>query len=951
MASQMHRVSKVSKIQAVSPRKQNARLVEAAPRASTITGPSNLPMLTPAVPSDAAAAPAQTQTVYTNRVGNPQVRAIQSRVADLVRRYDEVAGAADMDDDDDDDDRLSVPSRWKVGDVLLATHSALSKTSSRAEHTMNSEFADDPESMELMGDGQQQFAIVLHDASERSKHLQEVLAKSLAMVQNMQLSDQASRLGDARVSGERQQQARDLKITIEALRKEKTMAMSQLAEQARALKETMTTMDEQNQELKRCQIALGAKCDEVKQAKEEGEWRLSELQKTFDTTQITLQSWREKHQAVVKSSGVLEQKAMELEKKLQAQTEELKQHDFILQAKNQEVERHKERLKDAEAMRAKAETALKEASHDNARARRNNHDGEEFKATVAKEKQELETRVEQARSIIEDLKAQLREANASKNHFENDNSALAKLVREMQERARQALPPNDGLQLPPMLGRSLGGFALSFRQTTMRKRQNAVKTVHEEVSPKDDDLSTTSSDEDTEAEQDEMELNDTVQKVVKAVFPVRRANSETDESIRDNIANYEDPQEDAFHQPAAAPPEPETSGAEQQVTVPLTELQQMRRTCDQELARMKDQYVSGLIEYKRLVIEQYERRQAEIRERHRVQVENLIMFVQEKFRKEMERHGEKMLRAKESLKMLYRAMKSQQKSSSMGSGSESRHQDAQANEAEGNVPLKSLMRAAVFAMSTSHRRNDKATTEINGIYERVKNNQSRTRSVHAAPALVAPLSQVVVMSKPPTPQPVSAHPPSPVERVAPVLMIHVGCQVEENDFVIFNLRGFRGSAVSPECMDDYVLPSKGLLGYHRQSSAKHHHQGSATASPYVMHLMEGAVFSDQVVAELRGMMPLLPPGAYYLSSALKYRLLLELMRFYSDYDARKRASVAMGEARETESTSEFDVIVGSPRDTPFMRRKAQENAEKHKVRQRRQLLTSGGLAVMQPIGL
>lgn len=945
--SQMRRVSKVSKSQAVSPRKQNARLVE-APRASTVTGPSNPSMLAPAVPSDAT--PPQTQTVYTNRVGNPQVRAIQSRVADLVRRYDEVAGASDMDGDDDDDDRLAVPTRWKVGDVLLATHSALAKTSSRTERTMNSEFAEDIESVTLMGDGEQQFALVLHDASERAKHLQDVLSKSLAMVQHMQLSEQESRLGDAKVSGERQQQTRDLKITIEALRKEKAMAMNQLSEHARALKETITAMDDQNQELKRCQIALEAKCDEVKQAKEEGEWRLSELQKTFDATQVTLQSWREKHQAVVKSSAAQEQKALELEKKLQAQAEELKQHDFILQAKNQEVERHKERLKEAEAMRTKAETALKEASHDNARAKRNNHDSEEFKASVMKEKQDLEASLDQAQSMIDDLKTQVREANASKHHFESDNSALAKLVREMQERARQALP-NEGSQVcdsPAMLGRSLGGFALSFRQSIVRKRQNAIKTVHEERLTKEDDLSTSSSDEDTEAEQDEMELNDTVQKVVKAVFPVRRTNSETDDSIRETIANYEDPQEDAFHQPDA-PHEPESNATEALPTflsVPLTELQQMRRSCDQELARMKDQYVSGLIEYKRLVIEQYERRQAEIRERHRVQVENLIMFVQEKFRKEMERHGEKMLRAKESLKMLYRAMKSQQKFS-MAYASENKHQDPQVNENEGNVPLKSLMRAAVFAMSTSHRRNDKATAEINRIYERVKNSQnlSRARSVHAAPAPVAP-SQVMVLAKPSTPQ-LAFVQPTPVERIASVLMIQVGCQVEANDFVIFNLRGFRGSSVSPECMDDCVLSSKGLLG-HGQSSTKHHRQVS---SPYVTHLMEGAVFSDQVVAELRNMMPLLPPGAYYLSSALKNRLMLELMRFYSDYDARKRAAATMGEAREAESTTEFEVIIGSPRDTPFMRRKAQENVEKHKVRQRRQLLSTGGLAVMQPIGL
>lgn len=504
---------------------------------------------------------------------------------------------------------------------------------------------------------------------------------------------------------------------------------------------------------------------------------------------------------------------------------------------------------------------------------------------------------------------------------------------------------------------------------------------------------------DTEAERDEQELNETVQHVVTSMFPVRASPMEdqSDEHISKSIAEYE---ANPLHtmeddEITARLRSPSVHGSNSVADGgSLSELEKLQATHADEIARLKKQYVTGLLEYKKLVIEQYERRQNEIQQHHRIEIENLILLVQDKFKRELERRGESVMQAKESLKLLYRAMQ-------MGDGSvagrrgsrfdflsedgeESGAHDGSDRDEE-PVPLKSILRAAVFAMSTSKRRNDEASSQISTMHSMVGKKRSMPRK---------PVVKVVVkQDKAPELPPLEPQKDSQEHDWAAFLksmranrddattrnantksvVVHVACQVDERDFVIFELKGLRGSHVSPENVEGYVLPSTALLGGSsspatdaesrsvlRRSTGSSGGNGNGNG---VLCLTEGALLADSVVRELRGLLPFLPPGAYFLSGALRHQLMIEMIRFYSDLGHRnavarqeqhrqsqhKQSQQKQSQQRDAEDTdADVEVVLGSPRDTPFLRRKAVEGVARLRQQQRRDQLSNGALAMLQP---
>lgn len=905
----------------------------------------------------------------STRGGNPHVQAIQSRVADLMRRYDESVfdGAAPG---DDDDEHIDVPSRWRVGDVLMATHNSLAKTGTRTEQTILSEFNDDPEVVEALGDGEKNFAVIVEQVAQKTQQMHQMLARTIAMVKQLQLSDEELQRGQFQAAGEQGQQVRELKVTIDALQKEKTMVLSQLQDQVKTHKEMLAAMDEQNQELKRAQIAISMKADEMKMKSEDFDTRLTESQHALDTSQQSVSVWREKYQIATKSQAAAEQKITELEKKIQSQAEEIVKHEVVLQAKTQE-EKHKDKLKDSEIQRLKVEVAAATQSLTDLEERKakRSESSDHQKAAFAKEKQDLLNKLQQAEATIQELKSKLSNELQSKHQFEDDNNELSRLVMEMKERARQVMnqlpPPESDLRGKSAILKKATSFAISLRALSLCESKSASPKPDEKLN--DDDLSTSSDDEDSEIVEEERELNATVQQVVTSAFPQhRRVLDQSDDNITENIALYEDPKNTPMQNAAAkaqkrsqeqVPPAQASSSALSNAvpSVPMTEIERMKMACDEELARMKKQYVAGLIEYKRLVIEQYERRQSQIQDHHRNEIENLIMLMQEKFKREIEKHGEKMLRTKESLKLLYRTMKIE--GGSIVDRSTSSSGDDVPETPEEPVPLKSLLRAAVFAMSDSKKRSTAATVEIQHIYETVK---------AKAAGLKAGSRHASVNPNPPM-LPIDEE--RPTSRVKPaVLLLHISTQVCEEDLRLVNFgKGFRGNGVSPECMDGFMLSSSSLFGNRNGGTAgRGQHQKGRRSRGFqpdgevigggggmMLHLVEGAMFSDEIVSELRGVLPSLPAGAYYLSSALKQKLLLELLKFYSVWDARHLSSsmqdlsrIGGGHARS--HGGDVEVVIGSPRDTPFMRRKALEAVQKQQIHQRRrQLLASGGEAVVQ----
>jgi hypothetical protein len=126
----------------------------------------------------------------------------------------------------------------------------------------------------------------------------------------------------------------------------------------------------------------------------------------------------------------------------------------------------------------------------------------------------------------------------------------------------------------------------------------------------------------------------------------------------------------------------------------------------------------------------------------------------------------------------------------------------------------------------------------------------------------------------------------------------------------------------------------------------------------VFSLADGALCSDEIVHELRTYLPFLPSGSYFLSLTLRHQLMLQLLRFYADMDPRYHPSVGhQAEANpERDGDVEDDVeeiMLGSPRGTPFMRRKATESLEKRKLQRRRDAnnfaVDSGNISPRSPV--
>lgn len=916
-----------------------------------------------------------------------QVQAIRSRVNEIVRRFDEsLAENSYFDDDDDDDDEQSrrrrLPARWKVGDVLMATHNALSKTSTRTERIILSEFTqEDPEVAEAMGRGEHSFGQALAEAEQKAQDMHALVARSLVVVKQLQAADEGAKQDAARADGDQQQTKRELKQSIETLRKEKHSLIMQLQEQVKANKDVLVIFEDQSQELKRVQISSAMKSDELKTLREDYEQRITELQQTSEAAQQVGGSWKEKWQLACKTSATAETKVQELEVKTREQHEELIKCEFMLQVRTQEIEKLKESVRESEMARLHAveaeaaATAQLTAALDAARAPGPKRQGrptatdESRKTAMLKENQDLLSQLENAKAEARALTEKLHAATHSKQQFEHDNYELARVVRELQERAKDAIA--SGSEKTRKRSSSL---CISLRSTRNAQGTAASPTT------KDDDLSTTSDDEDeiiskddfsVDVDRDEETLNQTMHDIVATAFPSYHSSltAKSDDTLCNDIAAFEGMQRPRVNgstgrrhsvavvfRPSslvAAPAgssttatvEPSDSSAEVPSEVPSSEIDQIKAAYDQELERMKNQYVTGLLEYKELVIEQYERRQSEAREKHRIEVEQLIVMVQGKFRREIERRNERMQQSKESLKLLYRALRHDEQSGNAArtalplvgerDNDEQSDDDEKTERTASMVPLKMLLRAAILAMSTSSKRNDRARQQISDIYEAVKKRQAssprqRTASV-SSKADVAAIEDAIQSS----------------ERHSLVLRstresADKTCQVNSSDLECVKFfGGLRGSSITPECMDNVTLPSAAYFP-HRESASSACSTPTRRDPDTVLYLTDGATLSANVVADLRRCLPALPRGAYYLSRTLRQLLFRELVRYYA-------AATAAGALDGHVDSEEVEVIVGSPRDTPFLRRKALEGLEKNRT-QRRKLFAHGGAAILQPPG-
>ncbi|GMF42630.1 unnamed protein product [Phytophthora fragariaefolia] len=881
---------------------------------------------------------------------NPQIKEIQSRVEELIRRYDDAMAAAEQEElkeqeDDAFDDKVRTPARWRVGDVLLATHRALARTSTHTERTIIAEFGDDPEvSAAIGGDAQKvgdAFAEAAEQAVKRHRKLSHIQQALHSVAANGMQSDDSEDDDEPASHAIRERQLRN---TIDALHREKELMATQLHDALRAQQESRVATEQLAQELAKAQRAVRAQSEELRITQENNE-------KAAEAANTLTASWRDKFQASAKAAAAAEAKVQELESKVRAQSEEIVKHNFVLQAKIQEMERFKE----SEAARSRAEAAAQAAALAEAEA-----EARRAKAKANEEKRKSKVHADGNSKGMQEMEDKIREiegallaAERIKEQLEADNNELTQRIRDLQARfgelrkfkpsAKEEVPKEVEARSAPV-----STFALRLRESTprvnarKRKTGEVVSRLNSRPAPtvpvtppkitEDDDLSSSDSEtEDTdndaeidEVEKDERELNGVMQQVVASVFPLV-SSAESDANVDESIAVYEDPGRSPLSEIQPSPVVLATLASSGDM-VPRSELDTLRSMYDHEVDCLKQQYVDGLHEYKRLVLEQYGRRQVIERERHRMEVEGLLRLIQTKFHAELARRSGRLKRAKASLKVLYSALRQH-------TGPALEPQDYEEDPSQPYnpaMPLKTLLKAAILAMSTSAKRSGRGHTQIEAIHEQLTRilppPDTRTRAVAAAMTIHSAI-----------------HADKPRDVVTTQ---DVWCQTDAPPRERRVEVAPTEPRVAPESLEGYVLPGSPCF----PSCSKVQPKTQQQKLLVMLHLVVGTPISGPLVSELRRCLPNLPPGNYYVSSALRIALFHELVRFYAAVAQRAETGKTQPAPRASrrpegeDHVQEAEVVVGSPRDTPFLRRKALETIESKS--RRRHLFASGGVAIL-----
>ncbi|ETO59984.1 hypothetical protein F444_21764 [Phytophthora nicotianae P1976] len=892
---------------------------------------------------------------------NPKIAEIQSRVEDLVRRYDDAVAAADHEEFEDDGFGGKVtrtPVRWRVGDVLLSTHRSLARTSTHTERSIVSDFAEDPEVNTAIGSGAHKVGNAFTEAEERASRRHQRLSHIHQVLQSVAANGTASEDSDEEDSKPPPYAIREhqLKNTIDALHREKDSLAAQLQEALRIQQESRVEAEQQAQDLSKAQRALRTQSEELRLAQEHNETATESA-----NTQIA--SWRDKFQASAKAAATAEAKVQELEAKVRAQSEEIMKHTFVLQAKTQEMERFKEN----EATRSRAEAAAQAAALAGAEA-----EARRAKAKALKEKRKTKVSIDESHKHYQDMDDKIRELEGTilamenvKQELETENEDLSRRLRELQVRfgeqrkSKLLFRENDNNE-----SEKATPFALRLRESSphenVPKRQKGgivvkvtskpvpaaeVIAINDEydLSSSESEAEDTENEEEEEVERDERELNDVMQRVVAEVFPLLSP-IESDETldVDESIAQYEDPTRSPMNaiQPTPAVsitlngdripssdvdavprPDKEVVSHVELDMVPRSELDALRSMYEREVEALKQQYVDGLQEYKRLVLEQYGRRQVIERERHRLEIEGLLRLIQSKFHAEQARRNDRLQHTKASLKVLYNSLR---RHSGPAVGPK-----ADLNKPfSSTTPLKTLLRAAILAMSTSAKRNGRGRMQIEAIHEQLTKMLPPPDIRTTAVAAAMTIHTVIREDKPK--KPVQTH--------------DAWCQTDQISTIIRERRveATQGEQhAAPEGLDGYVLPGSQCF----PSNNKLKQQQDLT----MLHLVVGIPISAALISELRRLLPNLPRGTYYVSSALRLALFHELVRFYAAVEMQVEAKKMRPTARVFEAVDQIqdaEVVIGSPRDTPFLRRKALETIES-KARQlnRRHRFASGGAAI------
>ncbi|EQC31586.1 hypothetical protein SDRG_10756 [Saprolegnia diclina VS20] len=226
------------------------------------------------------------------------LKSIQSRVDSAMQSYDEAMNRPVIEYDNNPDEYM--PVTWKVGEILMATHEAM---------TMMSGFSDRPflhdldEARVLMSrDANDVVSELGRDCAPGIRRINSVFQQTISLLQSMRASSNTSSKHSAFSD--------DLHKLIDRLQKEKAILLGQLNETASMYTSVTDTIKAKDDEVKAIADSLQVKTEELAKLRQELFIKQSEVTKKLENDKAAAQ-WKDKCMVLSKQHQALEMREKE----------------------------------------------------------------------------------------------------------------------------------------------------------------------------------------------------------------------------------------------------------------------------------------------------------------------------------------------------------------------------------------------------------------------------------------------------------------------------------------------------------------------------------------------------------------------------------------------------------------------------------------------------------------
>ncbi|OQS02604.1 cholesterol 7-alpha-monooxygenase-like isoform X2 [Thraustotheca clavata] len=231
------------------------------------------------------------------------LKKIQSRVDSAMQSYDDAMNRPVVEYDNNPDEYL--PVTWKVGEILMATHEAMTMISGFSERPFTHDL--DEARVVMSRDANDVVNDLAKDYTPAIKKINGVFKQTIALLQDMRSTSSPNKNSVF---------ADDLHKIIDRLQKEKSILLGQLTETANMYTIVTESIKARDSEVKVMQDLVQMKTDELSKLRQELFVKQMENNKKQDTEKASA-VWKDKYMSATKAQQTLELREKELLKSLE----------------------------------------------------------------------------------------------------------------------------------------------------------------------------------------------------------------------------------------------------------------------------------------------------------------------------------------------------------------------------------------------------------------------------------------------------------------------------------------------------------------------------------------------------------------------------------------------------------------------------------------------------------